>query len=331
MRNILRLLATIVCVSAVVMSLLSLMSARSGRTIRQGHLSTSSYEYDGGVTDGKQNGFGICRYSNGDVYTGYWDMAYKHGLGRMEYADGTMEFGQWRQGILQKQRGRTFKPGERVIGIDVSKYQKNIDWSKLSIKANASGKVTKSGKFLQPVLFVIAKSTQGTNIRNSYFNAQFEGAKAHGIIRGAYHFLSPSTSGARQARYYIRNTPLEEGDLPPILDLEVKESVMRRNHAAILAIAKEWLNTVEAHYGVKPIIYTYDSYYHTYLHDHGFDEYDFWIASYRGEPRYGACVIWQFSESGKVNGIGHNTDLNVFEGGNYAAFKTYVRTKGIEQ
>ena len=320
-----------VIVTALAAALIVLLSgARSGRTPRQGTLSTSTYEYSGGVTDGRMNGFGVCRYANGNVYTGYWDMDYKHGLGRMEYADGTMEFGRWRRGVRPECRGRRFKPGERVIGIDVSKYQGNIDWSKLAIPANAAGKVSRSGSFLQPVLFIIAKSTQGTSIRNSFFTGQFGGAKEHGIVRGAYHFLSPSSSGTEQARYFIRHTPLEAGDLPPVLDLEVKQSVMRKQHAKILRIARQWLDAVEQHYGVKPIIYTYDNYYRDYLHGHGFDDYDFWIANYNGGPRHAECLFWQFTETGKVLGINHATDINVFEGGDYADFKDYLRRKGIQ-
>lgn len=308
---------------------LALTSARSAHTPSRGTLTTSTYTYEGGVTNGKQNGFGIIRYTNGNTYTGFWDMAYKHGLGRIEYADGTMDFGRWRRGSLDIPQGRNFTPGRRVIGIDVSKYQGTIDWKRLSIPANASGKATRHGSYLQPVLFVIVKSTQGTNIRNAFFSSQFDGAGNHGIVRGAYHFLSPSSSGKAQARYFINHTPLTAGDLPPVLDFEVKQSIMRREHARIIRIVKDWLNTVEEHYGVKPIIYTNDNYYRRYLRGHGFDDYDFWIANYNGSHEHPDCKFWQFTETGKVLGINHDTDLNVFEGGDWTAFKEYVRLKGI--
>lgn len=304
-------------------------AGRTART-RQSELNTSSYSYTGGVSGGKQNGFGICRYHNGNTYTGYWDMAYKQGLGLMEFADGTMDFGRWNRGTLADPPGRTFRPGQSVYGLDVSKYQKNIKWEKLALPASARGKLTRSGRYLQPVLFIVVKSTQGTTIRNQYFDSQFRGAKEHGIIRGAYHFLSPNSTGAQQARYFIANTPLEAGDMPPVLDLEIAHRTMQRDHARILRIARDWLEAVEAHYGVKPIIYTYDNYYRDYLHGHGFDGYDFWIANYNGEPRHADCVIWQFSQSGKAFGIGHAVDLNVFTGGGYAEFKDYVRRKGIQ-
>lgn len=49
--------------------------------------------------------------------------------------------------------------------------------------------------------------------------------------------------------------------------------------------AFKWLEAMEKHYGVKPILYTYDSYYNSYLKGRGFDGYDFFIARYSGGVR----------------------------------------------
>ena len=71
-------------------------------------LRTGNYTYSGGVTAGKQNGYGVCRYTNGTTYYGYWNMGYKEGLGRMVYADGTIEFGTWKHGKYVKPKGIKF-------------------------------------------------------------------------------------------------------------------------------------------------------------------------------------------------------------------------------
>ncbi len=328
MANINRRTAALLLIAAVV-ALTSMSGRRSGR-VRYGELHTGSYTYTGGVTDGRQNGFGICRYRNGNVYAGNWDMSYKNGLGRMEYADGTMEFGRWERGVFRPPRGRRFTPGEVVMGIDVSRYQTNIDWEELYLKADASGKSNRSGRFMQPVFFVFVKSTQGTSLRNPEFRRQFEGARKHGIVRGAYHYITENGTGRQQAEYFIRNTPLEAGDLPPVLDLEIRQDVMRRNHTRIMTIVREWLDVVEEHYGCKPIIYTYDYFYRDYLHGHGYDDYDFWIANYRRRPRFRHCEFWQYTDRGRANGIGHDVDINLFLGGDHGDFRRYVRTKGIQ-
>lgn len=91
------------------------LTAGSAGSTTQGRLETGRYVYTGGVCDGKQNGYGVCRYHNGNTYYGYWKMGYKDGLGRMVFADGTMDFGRWRQGTLPKNRNKKFKVGKEGI------------------------------------------------------------------------------------------------------------------------------------------------------------------------------------------------------------------------
>ena len=309
-------------------SLLGFNSAIAGNP---GELHTDNFDYYGGITNGEPDGFGIASYHDGRKYTGYWNNGYKEGLGKIEYPDSTMDFGRWVRGRLSQTEGRAFTVGERVYGIDVSKYQRTINWSRLALPCSSRGLITKAGKYIQPVFFILVKSTQGTTLRNEFFKSQFEGAKEHGIVRGAYHFLSPNSSGKEQARYFIANTPLVSGDMPPVLDLEINRRTMARNHAKILRIAREWLTEIEKHYKVKPIIYTYDNYYRQYLHGHGFDDYEFWIANYSEEPRHRDCIIWQFADDGKALGIDHNVDLNRFCGGNYIDFISWLQTHSIPE
>ena len=70
--------------------------------------------------------------------------------------------------------------------------------------------------------------------------------------------------------------PLAPGDLPPVLDVEAANfhdvAVMRREVA-------RWLRLVEAHYGVRPILYSNHSFYQRHLAGH-FDDYPLWLAHY---------------------------------------------------
>ena len=295
-------------------------------------LHTALYDYSGATVAGKQNGYGVCRYKNGNTYYGFWKMGYKEGLGRMVYADGTINFGTWKSGQFSKPAGMKFHAGSKVYGIDVSKYQKTVDWERLALKANASGSVIPSGKnarYTQPVLFALIKSTQGTTIRDPQFVRNFAEAKRCGIIRGAYHFLSVSSPVEQQVRYFIQNTPLQPGDLPPVLDLEIDKATMQKDHAKVVRMAKQWLKLVEEHYGVRPIIYTYNNYYINYLKGHGLDDYDYWIARYGSEPSARHWEIWQFTETGVCAGIDHAVDIDLFKG-NYQDLNHYVKQKGIQ-
>lgn len=304
----------------------------TGASAADGELHTRTYCYEGGVDRGEQHGYGVCRYSNGNTYYGFWNHGYKEGLGRMVFADGTVEFGNWVRGRLSKPKGQKFVQGIRCYGIDVAKYQKKVDWSKLALKASADGRVSAGGKgkYLQPVLFALIKSTEGTTIVDPYFKTNFREAKRCGIVRGAYHFLSVYSPVEEQVKYYIANTPLEPGDLPPILDLEIDKKVMAKEHDKVVRMAKQWLAAIEKHYGVKPIIYTYNNYYIDYLKGHGLDGYDYWIARYGAEPSARHWEIWQQTDKGRAAGIDHAVDIDLFRG-NFPEFMKYVKAKGIKK
>ena len=65
---------------------------------------------------------------------------------------------------------------------------------------------------------------------------------------------------------------------------------------------------------MKPIIYTYESFYHDYFEGSYLKHELFWIANYNGETQLieeENVIVWQFSEKGTVNGIETKVDLNV--------------------
>ena len=76
-----------------------------------------------------------------------------------------------------------------------------------------------------------------------------------------------------------------------------------------------WLESVEAYYGVRPILYTYVMYQREYLDDKRFNKYDIWLARYSDErPRRQKWMIWQFTDRGQASGIAPRVDLNVYDG-----------------
>jgi lysozyme len=117
---------------------------------------------------------------------------------------------------------------------------------------------------------------------------------------------------------------LEEGDLPPVLDIEELYGV---RPADVRKRIQEWLNIVERHYGVKPIIYTSVDFYTQYLGS-DFDEYPLWVAHYiqKNRPRIEReWIFWQHSEKGRVNGVVSAVDFNVFNGDSVAFTQLLVR------
>ena len=156
------------------------------------------------------------------------------------------------------------------------------------------------------------KATEGGDYKDHRFDENFRQAKEAGLIRGAYHFYNPNTDPIRQADFFISQVKLQKGDLVPVLDIERKPKDVEQMQADL----KKFLQRLEQHYGVKPIIYTSYKYKKRYLDELEFDTYPFWIAhyyvdllSYEGEWQF-----WQHTDYGVVPGIESNVDLNVFNG-----------------
>jgi len=208
----------------------------------------------------------------------------------------------WKPCYGLKGYGICMPAGYRVHGIDVSHYQGDIDWKMLG--------QTRQGQF--PIQFIFMKATEGGDYTDDRFAANFDSARVHGFVRGAYHFYNPKTDANQQADFFIQSVKLEPGDLPPVLDIEKKGKDMKKLQADL----KVWLRKVENHYGVKPIIYASYKFKTRYLNDSVFNTYPYWIAHYYVDSvRYeGDWRFWQHTDVGTLPGIDEKVDLNVFNG-----------------
>lgn len=193
--------------------------------------------------------------------------------------------------------------GYQIRGVDISHYQRHIDWEKLR-NAKLQG---------HPVRFVIIKATEGLAIFDNTFNDNFHKAQKYGFVRGAYHFFIPASDAKGQADFFLSQAHLMPGDLPPVLDVEKSGGLSAEE---LQKGVREWLRIVGNHYGTKPIIYTNYAFKLKYLNTPEFNEYPFWIAHYyKDELDYkGDWVMWQYTDCGRVDGITSDVDCNVFNG-----------------
>ena len=197
--------------------------------------------------------------------------------------------------VLEKHQGK-------AIGLDVSEFQGKIDWTLIeTIESN------------YPLEFVFIRATAGNDRVDGRFEENWLGAKERKIIRGAYHYYRPNENSLEQAKLFIKTVNLKKGDLPPVLDIE--KLPKGQSLDSLKVGLRRWLNAVEAHYKVKPIIYTGEKYYDDFLKE-DFSDYLFWIANYNfyrekiGED----WLFWQFTEKASVSGIQGNVDFNIFNG-----------------
>ncbi|WP_366290240.1 glycoside hydrolase family 25 protein [Paenibacillus sp. AN1007] len=192
-------------------------------------------------------------------------------------------------------------------GIDVSRYQGSIDWAKVK----ASG-----------MTFVFIKATEGRTYIDPNFQGNVTGALAAGMMVGTYHFFrGTSVEIAKAEAAHYANTLNKVGgakalQLPPVLDYENNPGNLSK--AQINTVAKAFLTELQRLTGVKPIIYTGNAFARNF--DASLGSYDLWIARYSStrvpdeQTAWKRWTFWQYTDSGRVNGISGNVDMNEFEG-----------------
>ena len=190
-------------------------------------------------------------------------------------------------------------------GIDVSWYQKRIDWD-----------VTARDKRIS---FVFIKATEGGRIQDCNYRYNLENARRQGIKVGSYHFLRPETPVRLQFDNFFSRVRVNEQDLIPVIDIEdVPEMGVLWKPQQAREYLKSFADLVEKHYGCKPMIYTSNKFFVDYL-GRAFSDYPLFIARYGSEeptPQNGAnWVLWQFTKTGRVDGIDHAVDLSRFNKG----------------
>ena len=197
--------------------------------------------------------------------------------------------------------------GQFLTGIDVSSFQRTVDWQKVA----ATG-----------AKFAYIKASEGVTITDSFFAANRKAAKAAGLIVGAYHLFRPKTAGAAEINNFVSAVgKIESGELPPVLDVEVPEDWKNIPVAARIKLVSDWLAAVEIQLGVRPIVYVNNSDAQGLLnHDPSFAKYLLWIAYYSTAsqpvlpPPWKDWTFWQHTGVGTISGVRGNCDLDRFPG-----------------
>lgn len=185
-----------------------------------------------------------------------------------------------------------------VRGIDVSHHQGAIDWRTVA---------------RDDVSFAVIKATEGGDHVDEDFAANLRAARAEGIAVGAYHYFTLCRPGAEQAANFLATVPTDGPILPPAVDLEYEGNCSARpTPQALRAELDAFLAPVEAAFGRPAILYVTSGFsqdYVSHLPDRGR-----WERSIAWHPSRENWILWQYQDSGRVEGIKGDVDLNVFQG-----------------
>lgn len=195
---------------------------------------------------------------------------------------------------------------ERSIGIDVSKWQGEIDWEK----------VANSGVGID---FAIIRCgyrgiSSGDLIEDPYFKKNIEGAIKNGIKVGVYFYSQAITKAeaieeASMALELVKGYNLQ---LPIYIDTEGSggrgDTISKSERTEILKTFCEVIKNA----GFKPGVYSGRYWYNNHVITSKIEQYHIWVAQYNDVCEYeGRYDIWQYTSSGSVPGINGKVDMNI--------------------
>ena len=196
-------------------------------------------------------------------------------------------------------------------GIDVSKHQGNIDWTKVA----ADGV-----EFAFIRVGLRGYGTEGKLVEDEYFEQNVKGALQAGIKVGVYFYSQAITDEEllEEANLVLEKVKPYNIELPIVFDVEkVSGGKGRANELSVeerTRLTALFCQTIQ-YAGYKPMIY-HNMEIGTQMLDLGqLEQYDKWFAYYNDDLYYPyAYKVWQYSEKGAVDGINEEVDLNIWFG-----------------
>ena len=194
------------------------------------------------------------------------------------------------------------EPAEGKIyeGIDVSAWQGDTDFA--AVKA--------AGKEV-----VYIRASVGSNYIDPYFERNYNGAVANGLSVGFYHYMTATSISEAQeeARFFASVISGKAANCRPAMDYESFDGL---SSGAVTSISLAFLETLEDATGQEVCLYS-DAYNASRVFGPALAKYPLWIAEYGvGSPsNNGKWERWsgfQYSDTGRVNGIQGNVDLDYF-------------------
>ncbi len=178
-------------------------------------------------------------------------------------------------------------------GIDISHHQHHINWDKVA---------------QEPISYVYIKATEGRSFVDDRYATNISEAHRIGLSVGSYHFYRPNVDWQEQLANMTSVVKVEEQDLVPLVDVEVRGHV---SESKFIEDLKLFIAAVESHYGKRPLIYSGQHFYNKHLAGH-FPQHQFMIARYNSDRPLLSdgkdYIIWQYSDRGSVPGISTNVD-----------------------
>lgn len=201
---------------------------------------------------------------------------------------------------LQKKKEGT------CVGIDVSKWNQEIDWDKVKA-AGVEFAIIRAG---------YRGTKTGALVVDPYFEQNMRGATDAKIEKGVYFFSQAinEVEAVEEASMVVKLLKEYEVQYPVFIDTESVGGTGRADQLDTetrTRVCEAFCRTIENE-GYEAGVYACRNWYHKHLDTKRLEQYFIWLAEYRKTPLYqGSYQMWQYTSKGKVDGIEGNVDMNV--------------------
>jgi GH25 family lysozyme M1 (1,4-beta-N-acetylmuramidase)/uncharacterized protein YraI len=200
-----------------------------------------------------------------------------------------------------------------TLGVDASRYDNEIDWKQV---------------YAAGYRFAVIRATVGNYYTDPRFYINWDGAKNAGMLVSAYHVIVATNSAATQISRLFSVLGSRKSDFPYVFDIERKDVTNKTSNATAI---QDCVNELAKNDSRRPIFYTAKYFWQDYVAPSpDWSKYDLWVASYSTKPvlpsSWTGWKFWQYSESGKVPGMGAAADVDYFNG-SYADLVKYCGTQ----
>ena len=196
--------------------------------------------------------------------------------------------------------------GSTRVGIDVSKWNGDIDWDKVR-RAGVEFAIIRAG---------YRGSVTGSLVEDPCFVANMKGAAASGVSVGVYFFTQAvnEVEAVEEASAVLKLVREYQLDYPIFIDTEGAGGNGRADGLDVetrTLVCEAFCRTIE-NAGYRSGIYGSRNWYNTKLYTERLENYCIWLAEYRSSPIYrGYYLMWQYTSKGKIDGIEGNVDMDI--------------------
>ncbi len=208
--------------------------------------------------------------------------------------------------------------GDVIRGIDVSKWNGDIDWKAVKRSGEAQ--------------FVMIRASYGYEDTDPKLAENVAGCEKYDIPYGFYHYMYAKnvSEAKKEAAYFLNAIEQYSPKYPVVLDIE-EDFYKQMSKKEVTSIVTTFMEALE-NAGYYAMIYSYSKFFDDNLIMDKIEKYDIWVACWGDEDKlaenysyhYG---MWQYSETGRIAGIDEDVDLNFA----YKDYRATIEKYGLNQ